>query len=100
MLKKNFCIIFQAYFKVILGRIEALELELQDEKSKLKRYMEKARRVIVDLEEQSRAVESGALSRHEFDSIRKERDAYKQNVCIYINLLCIRFFVELVVNLF
>lgn len=42
--------------------------------------MEKARRVINDLEEQSRAVESGALSRHEFDSIRKERDAYKQTV--------------------
>ncbi|VDN55586.1 unnamed protein product [Dracunculus medinensis] len=66
--------------KELTSRIEALELELQDEKSKLKRYMEKARRVIVDLEEQSRAVESGALSRHEFDSIRKERDAYKQNI--------------------
>lgn len=46
--------------------------------------MEKARRMIEDLEEQSRAVEGGALSRHEFDSIRCERDTYKQNVIFHV----------------
>lgn len=52
--------------------------------------MEKARRMIEDLEEQNRAVEGGALSRHEFDSIRRERDAYKQNVILsMLNNYCI-----------
>uniref|UniRef100_F1KXE0 Protein Hook 1 n=2 Tax=Ascaris TaxID=6251 RepID=F1KXE0_ASCSU len=60
--------------------LAAKDIELEAEKAKLINYMEKARRVINDLEEQSRAVESGALSRHEFDSIRKERDAYKQTI--------------------
>lgn len=46
--------------------------------------MEKARRMIEDLEEQNRAVEDGALSRHEFDSIRRERDTYKQNVFLLV----------------
>lgn len=59
--------------------------QVQNEKDKLTRYMEKARRMIEDLEEQNRAVEGGALSRHEFDSIRRERDTYKQNVSSIVN---------------
>ncbi|VDK84617.1 unnamed protein product [Litomosoides sigmodontis] len=54
--------------------------QIKNEKDRLTHYMEKARRMIEDLEEQNRAVEGGALSRHEFDSIRRERDAYKQNI--------------------
>uniref|UniRef100_A0AAF5PXI5 Protein hook n=1 Tax=Wuchereria bancrofti TaxID=6293 RepID=A0AAF5PXI5_WUCBA len=54
--------------------------QAKNEKDRLTHYMEKARRMIEDLEEQNRAVEGGALSRHEFDSIRRERDTYKQNI--------------------
>lgn len=42
--------------------------------------MERARRVIDDVEKQNRAVEAGSLSRHEFDAIRRERDSYKETV--------------------
>uniref|UniRef100_A0A183EXT8 Tail-specific protease n=1 Tax=Gongylonema pulchrum TaxID=637853 RepID=A0A183EXT8_9BILA len=58
--------------------LAAAKRQIQHEKDRLTRYMEKARRMIEDLEEQNRAFEGGALSRHEFDSIRRDRDAYKQ----------------------
>uniref|UniRef100_A0A0R3RYZ5 Protein hook n=1 Tax=Elaeophora elaphi TaxID=1147741 RepID=A0A0R3RYZ5_9BILA len=54
--------------------------QVKSERDRLTHYMEKARRMIEDLEEQNRAVEGGALSRHEFDSIRRERDMYKINI--------------------
>uniref|UniRef100_A0A915PY36 HOOK N-terminal domain-containing protein n=1 Tax=Setaria digitata TaxID=48799 RepID=A0A915PY36_9BILA len=68
--------------KMLNGRHELTtsKQEVKNERDRLTRYMEKARRMIEDLEEQNRAVEGGALSRHEFDSIRRERDTYKQNI--------------------
>ncbi|VDN04139.1 unnamed protein product [Thelazia callipaeda] len=64
----------------IIDELVATKELVNKEREKLTRYMEKARRMIEDLEEQNKAVESGSLSRHEFDSIRRERDAYKQNI--------------------
>ncbi|MCP9262367.1 Protein Hook-like protein 3 [Dirofilaria immitis] len=65
--------------KALSDELAFSKQQVKNEKDRLRHYMEKARRMIEDLEEQNRAVEGGALSRHEFDSIRRERDAYKQN---------------------
>ncbi|KAM3718682.1 Protein Hook [Dirofilaria immitis] len=66
--------------KALSDELAFSKQQVKNEKDRLRHYMEKARRMIEDLEEQNRAVEGGALSRHEFDSIRRERDAYKQNI--------------------
>ncbi|VBB32457.1 unnamed protein product [Acanthocheilonema viteae] len=66
--------------KTLSEELTLSKQQVKSEKDRLTHYMEKARRMIEDLEEQNRAVESGALSRHEFDSIRRERDAYKQTI--------------------
>lgn len=73
-----------SYFLSILEELTLSKQQIKNEKDRLTHYMEKARRMIEDLEEQNRAVEGGALSRHEFDSIRRERDAYKQNVILSV----------------
>uniref|UniRef100_A0A914WZQ2 Protein hook n=1 Tax=Plectus sambesii TaxID=2011161 RepID=A0A914WZQ2_9BILA len=53
--------------------LEAKDSELRAAQAKLKTYMEKARTVIVSLEEQSKVMDGGTeLSRHEFDSLRRE----------------------------
>ncbi|VDK86741.1 unnamed protein product [Onchocerca ochengi] len=66
--------------KALSDELTSSKQQVKNEKERLTHYMEKARRMFEDLEEQNRAVEGGALSRHEFDSIRRERDAYKQNI--------------------
>uniref|UniRef100_A0A1I7VBQ4 HOOK domain-containing protein n=1 Tax=Loa loa TaxID=7209 RepID=A0A1I7VBQ4_LOALO len=66
--------------KTLNDELTSSKQQVKNEKDRLMHYMEKARRMIEDLEEQSRAVEGGALSRHEFDSIRRERDTYKQSI--------------------
>ncbi|CAG9530055.1 unnamed protein product [Cercopithifilaria johnstoni] len=60
--------------KALSEELALSKQQVKDEKDRLTHYMEKARRMIEDLEEQNQAVEGGALSRHEFDSIRRERD--------------------------
>uniref|UniRef100_A0A0N5AZG2 Calponin-homology (CH) domain-containing protein n=1 Tax=Syphacia muris TaxID=451379 RepID=A0A0N5AZG2_9BILA len=61
-------------------QLKATEEKYIAEKENLRMYMERARRVIDDVEKQNRAVEAGSLSRHEFDAIRRERDSYKETV--------------------
>ncbi|KHJ90991.1 hypothetical protein OESDEN_09149 [Oesophagostomum dentatum] len=49
-----------------------MEAELQEERESKRSYLEKARQIIIDQERAAQCAAEGGLSRHEFDSLRRE----------------------------
>ncbi|PIO67013.1 hypothetical protein TELCIR_11255 [Teladorsagia circumcincta] len=54
------------------GKLKEMELELREERESKRSYLEKARQIIIDQERAAQCAAEGGLSRHEFDSLRRE----------------------------
>ncbi|XGW12186.1 hypothetical protein V3C99_013125 [Haemonchus contortus] len=54
------------------GKMKEMELELREERESKRSYLEKARQIIIDQERAAQCAAEGGLSRHEFDSLRRE----------------------------
>ncbi|CAJ0608635.1 unnamed protein product [Cylicocyclus nassatus] len=54
------------------GKLKEMEAELQEERESKRSYLEKARQIIIDQERAAQCAAEGGLSRHEFDSLRRE----------------------------
>ncbi|VDL77337.1 unnamed protein product [Nippostrongylus brasiliensis] len=54
------------------GKLKEMESELREERESKRSYLEKARQIIIDQEHAAQCAVEGGLSRHEFDSLRRE----------------------------
>lgn len=54
------------------GKLREVEIELKEEQESKRSYLEKARQIIIDQERAAQCAVEGGLSRHEFDSLRRE----------------------------
>ncbi|KAJ1366204.1 hypothetical protein KIN20_026806 [Parelaphostrongylus tenuis] len=54
------------------GKLKEVQTELKEEQESKRSYLEKARQIIIDQERAAQCAVEGGLSRHEFDSLRRE----------------------------